>query len=116
MTRLVVLSRARPRNPLTSPAASQRASEDLAGASVGGAPGAQQAARLRACTRGQRRAPRELATMVGDFTKVELHRLAHPIAEAEARAVCAAPERVVLVENDLDAGMLTLGVRVEEYT
>jgi len=54
--------------------------------------------------------------MVGDFTKVELHRLAHPIAEAEARAVCAAPERVVLVENDLDAGMLTLGVRVEEYT
>src|SRR6266545_1022500 len=115
MTRLVVLSSTRPRKPLTSPAASQRGEDVLTSAGVAGALGAQEAARQRARAGGERRAPEQRATMVGNVLEVELQRLAHAITEAQPGPVRACPERVVLVEDDLDAGMLTLGVRGEEH-
>src|SRR6185436_7786065 len=73
-----------------------------------------QAPRQRARARGQRRAPGQLAPMIGDLLEVELDRLAHPLAEPKTRTVRAAFERVVLVEHDLDAGILTLGVGGQE--
>src|SRR5882724_5529393 len=104
MTRTVTLSRARPRKPLTSPAASQRGVRvGLADAGVAGAPGSDQALHqgprsLRECG-----APGQRAAMVGDVLVVELDRLAHPLAEAEARAIRAPLERIVVIEHDLGA-------------
>src|ERR671923_1124480 len=76
MTRTVTLSRARPRKPLTSPAASQRGVRGgLAGAGVAGAPGGQETLHLGARALGQARAPSQLTAVVGDVLVIELGRL-----------------------------------------
>src|SRR5215475_5320202 len=91
--------------PLTSPAASQRGARvGLAGAGVGG-PGAERRLHLGARALGQRRAPGERTAMLGDVLVVELQRLAHPVAHVDARAIRAALERVIAVEDDLGAQM-----------
>src|SRR4051812_21239547 len=115
MTRTVTLSRARPRKPLTSPAASQRGVRaGLAGAGVGGAPGAGQRLHHRARPLGQRRAPHQRAAVLGDVLVIEVQRVAHAVTDVDTRAIRASVERVVLVEYDLRARVLTLGVRDEE--
>src|SRR5258706_10003780 len=115
MTRTVTLSRARPRKPLTSPAASQRGVRPgLAGAGVGGAPGAGQRLHHGARPLGQRRAPRQRAAVLGDVLVVELQRVAHAVTDVDPRPIRAAVERVVLVEDDLRARILALGVRGQE--
>src|SRR2546428_11898000 len=58
MTRFVTLSRARPRKPLTSPAATQRDARDSAGADGGGGAAGQERPRLLAAALGEPGAPR----------------------------------------------------------
>src|SRR5919198_3683965 len=113
MTRLVTLSRARPRKPLTSPAAIQRGARTSAG--VGGGAAGEQLPRLLANTLGEGRAPRELTAVARDHIVVELHQTARVRADPQPGAVRAAFARVVVVEHRLDARVLTLGVRVEEH-
>src|SRR5262245_14734272 len=115
MTRLVTLSSARPRKPLTSPGASQKGRRRLAGARVASAPGADQAPGECARTSGERRTPVERATMVGNVLVVQLQRLAEAPGEAKARAVRATPQGIVLVEDHLDPRVLALGVRGQEH-
>src|SRR4029453_2653678 len=101
MTRTVTLSRARPRKPLTSPAASQRgARPGLAGAGVGDS-GAEGRLPLRARALGQRRAPGERSAMLGDVLVVELQGLAHPAAHVDTRAIRAARGRVTALQAGL---------------
>src|SRR4029453_9255538 len=94
MTRTVTLSRARPRKPLTSPAASQRgARKGLAGAGVGG-PRAEGRLHPGARPLGQRRAPGQRAPVLGDVLVVELDRSAHAVSDVEACPVRPSRERV----------------------
>src|SRR3989449_5905046 len=76
MTRLVTLSRTRPRKPLTSPAAVQRGARTSAGGDVGGGAAGEQLPRLLADTLGEGRAPRQLAAVARDHVVVELHQAA----------------------------------------
>src|SRR5947207_184996 len=115
MTRLVTLSRASPRKPLTSPAAAQRGARRSASADVGGGAAGEEFSRLASHTLGERRAPRELAAVLRDLLVVELHQAASMRTEAQPGAVRAALPRVVVVQHRLDARVLTLGVRVEEH-
>src|SRR5947207_5403775 len=116
MTRLVTLSRASPRKPLTSPAAAQRGARRSASADVGGGAAGEEFSRLASHALGERRAPRELAAVLRDLLVVELHQAASMRTEAQPGAVRAAlPRVVVVVQHRLDARVLTLGVRVEEH-
>src|SRR6267378_4344532 len=74
MTSCVTLSRARPRKPLTSPAAIQRGARDSAGADVDGGAAGEQLSRLLADALGEGGAPRQLAARLRDLLVVELHR------------------------------------------
>src|ERR1700682_2087651 len=115
MTRLVTLSSASPRKPLTSPGATQRGGRRSASADVGGGAAGEEFSRLASHTLGERRAPRELAAVLRDLLVVELHQATRVSTEAQPGAVRAALPRVVVVQHRLDARTLTLGVRVEEH-
>src|SRR5438105_2734024 len=86
MTRLVTLSRARPRKPLTSPAAAQRGARRSAGADVGGGAAGEEFSRLASHALGERRAPRELTAVLRDLLVDErgLATLLAEIADAPA--------------------------------
>src|SRR5262250_3171799 len=73
MTRLVTLSRASPRKPLTSPAASQRGARASAGPDVGAGAAGEQLPRLLSDAFRERRAPRQLAAVLRDLLVIELH-------------------------------------------
>src|SRR2546422_3942707 len=92
MTRLVTLSRTRPRKPLTSPAAVQRGARTSAGGDVGGGAAGEQLPRLLADTLGEGRAPRQLAAVARDHVVVELHQAARVRAEPQPGAVRARSE------------------------
>src|SRR5436309_1473969 len=114
-TRFVTLSRARPRKPLASPAATQRDARDSAGADVGGGAAGEERPRLLADALGERGAPRQLAAMLRDLMVIELHQAGRVLAQPQPGAVRAALALVVVVQHRLDARVLTLGVRVEEH-
>src|SRR2546428_1092042 len=115
MTRTVTLSSARPRKPLTSPAASQRGARVvLAGAGVGRPTGAEQRLHLAPRALRERIAPGQRAAVVGDVLVVELDRLAHALTHVDPRAIGPPVQRVVLVEDDLRPRMLALGVGGQE--
>src|SRR2546428_7596481 len=115
MTRFVTLSRARPRKPLRSPAATQRDARDSAGADVGGGAAGEERPRLLADALGERGAPRQLAAMLRDLMVIERHQAGRVLAQPQPGAVRAALALVVVVQHRLDARVLTLGVRVEEH-
>src|SRR3989441_10640631 len=115
MTRFVTLSRARPRKPLTSPAATQRDARDSAGADVGRRAAGEERPRLLADALGERGAPRQLAAMLRDLLVIELNQAGRVLAQPQPGAVRAALALVVVVQHRLDARVLTLGVRVEEH-
>src|SRR2546428_2427847 len=115
MTRTVTLSSARPRKPLTSPAASQRGARVvLAGAGVGRPTGAEQRLHLAPRALRERIAPGQRAAVVGDVLVVELDGLAHALTHVDPRAIGPPVQRVVLVEDDLRPRMLALGVGGQE--
>src|SRR5262245_38646428 len=116
MTRLVMLSRARPRKPLTSPAAIQRGARASARADVGGGTAGEQLPRLLADALGEPGAPRQLAAMLRDLLVVELHQRGGVRTESQPGAVGASLSLVVVVQHRLDARVLTLGVGVEEHS
>src|SRR6266571_1457966 len=97
MTRFVTLSRARPRKPLTSPAATQRDARDSAGADVGGGAAGEERPRLLADALGERGAPRQLAAMLRDLMVIELHQAGRVLAQPQPGAVRAALALVVVV-------------------
>src|SRR2546423_13445275 len=115
MTRLVTLSRASPRKPLTSPAAAQRGARRSVGGDVGGGTAGEECSRLASDALGERRAPRELAAVLRDLLVVALHQTARMRTEPQPGAVRAALPRVIVVQHRLDTRVLTLGVRVEEH-
>src|SRR5262245_8856673 len=115
MTRLVMLSSAKPRKPLTSPAAIQRGVRASVGADVGGGAAGEQLPRLLANTLGERRAPCQLAAMLRDLVVVELYRCRGVLTEPQPGAIGAASPLLIVVERRLDARILALGVRVEEH-
>src|SRR5262245_2445993 len=109
MTRLVVLSRARPRKPFRSPAASQRGGRGLSGAGVASAPGSLQRPGQIADAGRERRAPRQRPAVVGDVAILEGHRVAVALTEADAGAVALPLEIATVLEHDLHARILALG-------
>src|SRR5688572_3767162 len=86
MTRLVTLSRARPRKPLTSPGAVQRRRRELAGAGVGGG-GTGESSRLLADTPGKGGAPGERAAVVGHVLVVEVDHIGRAAVEGQLHAI-----------------------------
>src|SRR5262245_53979222 len=106
MTRLVVLSSARPRKPLTSPAASQPGARGLSGAGVASAPGGVQRPGQGADAGRERRTPRQRPAVVGDLAVLERHRVAEALTEAHAGAVRLALEIAAGVKHDLHARIL----------
>src|SRR5919106_3493794 len=93
MTRVLVLS-----SEAADVGGRQPAGErTLAGAGVAGTAGAEEAARQRAGARGQRRAPRQGAALVGDVLVVELDGLAQVLAEPQPCTVRTPLEGVVIV-------------------
>src|SRR5438445_3254964 len=114
MTSWVTLSRARPRNPLRSPAPTQRGAR-LAAAGVGGEPWREQMrTRERPRALRQRAAPGEIAAPVGHLAERELHRRRRPFPEGQGRSVRRALALTLGVEGDLDARVFALGVRGEK--
>src|SRR5690242_3445193 len=108
MTSCVRLSSARPRNPLTSPGASQE-SERLR------ASGAVESPRLAPDPMREIHAPRQLTAMRGNRRVIELHHWARALPEHQARSIRDVFSRLIVLEHRLYPRILALGVRVEEH-
>src|SRR3990170_117820 len=113
MTSCVRLSSARPRNPLRSPAPSQRG-ERLPGPGVGASPRRDELTGEARDAPGERRAPGEAPAVPRDLAVVELERVRRPLAEPQPGAVRGLRARLARVEQDLHARAHALGVRGEE--
>src|SRR5438094_548895 len=113
MTSCVMLSRARPRNPLRSPGLLQPrrgSARSRVGRPLRAEPGAREPLRPL----GERRAPREAPAAVRDLAVVELHDRAHQPPEPEPRAIGLPLPLVARLELHLEPRIDTLRVRGEE--
>ena len=109
MTSCVTLSRARPRNPLRSPARIQRGK--LGRPDVGDPSRRDQLAGEALDALREGRAPREAAPVVGDLAELEFDQRSDLAAEAEPRGVRLSFTLAFGVELGLDAWIDPLGVR-----
>src|SRR5437667_115465 len=113
MTSCVMLSRARPRNPLRSPGLLQPrrgSARSRVGRPLRAEPGVREPLRPL----GERRAPREAPAAVRDLAVVEPHDRAHQPPEPEPRAIGLPLPLVARLELHLEPRIDTLRVRGEE--